>query len=482
MDLSSFTRSISCTLRWGSMLTLLAFISVGCNDEPTVATNDVSDDTEIPYDPPPEPAAVKMPDGEAELVMSEVKWYTDFEKAKAAAAKSNKDIFMEFTGSDWCPPCKRFHDSILQWKNFTDYAQQRYVLLKLDYPRGDTGQSSEEKSQNEMLAAKYGIESYPTVLLADSQARVYGQVEYEMMVLPIPGFAAALEGLIQVRHTRDVGFADASQLKGAEKVKKIEETILEVGQQFMLPSYEKELARIVKLDKDDSAGFRKKYGTILEEFQFQNAFFELQKGIEIEEYDDTIAKIDAMEKKYVDYKRGLFQIGMLKVAVYQHHEKIDELISYSEPFLSDSKAAEEDVIGLRATRAQALMKAELFDEAVKEIDVIVKDFPDRNDVQLSMLLMLATVEMKKGNRPAAKKFTEKAKLRAIDPRRRSQIAIYAAEILGPEEDPPEIKQDPADKKIENEKPTPPDAKTAPEKTDPETEKVETEAKELDEKK
>ncbi|MED5278251.1 MAG: thioredoxin family protein, partial [Verrucomicrobiota bacterium] len=32
-------------------------------------------------------------------------WLVDFEKAKAQAAKEGKSILMEFTGSDWCPPC-----------------------------------------------------------------------------------------------------------------------------------------------------------------------------------------------------------------------------------------------------------------------------------------------------------------------------------------------------------------------------------------
>ncbi|SVD37720.1 uncharacterized protein METZ01_LOCUS390574, partial [marine metagenome] len=38
--------------------------------------------------------------------VAEEGWLVDFAKAKAQSAKEGKPILMEFTGSDWCPPCK----------------------------------------------------------------------------------------------------------------------------------------------------------------------------------------------------------------------------------------------------------------------------------------------------------------------------------------------------------------------------------------
>ena len=45
--------------------------------------------------------------------VAEEGWLVDFEKAKAQAAKEGKPILMEFTGSDWCPPCKALHKNVL---------------------------------------------------------------------------------------------------------------------------------------------------------------------------------------------------------------------------------------------------------------------------------------------------------------------------------------------------------------------------------
>ena len=45
--------------------------------------------------------------------VAEEGWLVDFEKAKTQAAKEGKPILMEFTGSDWCPPCKALHKNVL---------------------------------------------------------------------------------------------------------------------------------------------------------------------------------------------------------------------------------------------------------------------------------------------------------------------------------------------------------------------------------
>ena len=40
-------------------------------------------------------------------------WLVDFEAAKQQAAKEGKSILMEFTGSDWCPPCIALKKKVL---------------------------------------------------------------------------------------------------------------------------------------------------------------------------------------------------------------------------------------------------------------------------------------------------------------------------------------------------------------------------------
>ena len=44
---------------------------------------------------------------------AEVNWLTDLPKAQAQAKKENKQVLMDFTGSDWCGWCIKFNKEVL---------------------------------------------------------------------------------------------------------------------------------------------------------------------------------------------------------------------------------------------------------------------------------------------------------------------------------------------------------------------------------
>ena len=104
-------------------------------------------------------------------------WLTDMAEAQAAAREQKKAIFVDFTGSDWCPWCVRLHDEVLKQKPFLDYAAKNLVLLLVDFPR-DKWQTPAQKKANEALAQKYGIQGYPTILLLDADGKVIGKTGY----------------------------------------------------------------------------------------------------------------------------------------------------------------------------------------------------------------------------------------------------------------------------------------------------------------
>jgi thioredoxin-related protein len=45
-------------------------------------------------------------------------WIVDFKAAQELAAKEGKDILMEFTGSDWCPPCIKLKAEVFDKDEF----------------------------------------------------------------------------------------------------------------------------------------------------------------------------------------------------------------------------------------------------------------------------------------------------------------------------------------------------------------------------
>ena len=105
-----------------------------------------------------------------QLQAAEGQWLTDLTKAQAQAKAEKKLVLVDFTGSDWCPPCKALHKNVFSAKEFTDYAKTNLVLVEVDFPRRKE-QPAELKKANRALAEKYNIESFPTVLVFDSNGK-----------------------------------------------------------------------------------------------------------------------------------------------------------------------------------------------------------------------------------------------------------------------------------------------------------------------
>lgn len=106
--------------------------------------------------------------GALSTAFAEATWLTNFEEAKKVALKEGKPMLLDFTGSDWCPPCKALHKNVFSTEEFAKEAAGKYVLVELDFPR--TKQLAPElKAQNAELQKKYAITGYPTVLLIDAK-------------------------------------------------------------------------------------------------------------------------------------------------------------------------------------------------------------------------------------------------------------------------------------------------------------------------
>jgi len=102
-------------------------------------------------------------------------WLTDLDAAKAQGLKENKPVLVDFTGSDWCPPCKSLHKVVFESPEFAE-AASRYVLVELDFPRTKP-QTPELKAKNREWQQKYAVNSFPTILLLDAKSGdVFGRV------------------------------------------------------------------------------------------------------------------------------------------------------------------------------------------------------------------------------------------------------------------------------------------------------------------
>ncbi len=105
-------------------------------------------------------------------------WLTDYAAALEKAKEENRNVFLFFTGSDWCGWCMRLEREILRMPEFADFAAENLVLVKLDFPRGFRLPAAQTK-QNQQLAQQYGVRGYPTVVVLKPDGTVAGDLGYE---------------------------------------------------------------------------------------------------------------------------------------------------------------------------------------------------------------------------------------------------------------------------------------------------------------
>jgi thioredoxin-related protein len=97
-------------------------------------------------------------------------WETNYQAALEQAARENKLLLLDFTGSDWCAWCIKLKKDTFSKPEFQKLAEEKLVLVELDFPRSKA-QSDEVKKQNLELAEKFGIEGFPTLVLLDPQGK-----------------------------------------------------------------------------------------------------------------------------------------------------------------------------------------------------------------------------------------------------------------------------------------------------------------------
>jgi len=101
-------------------------------------------------------------------------WGDNYKDALAAAAKDNKKVLLDFTGSDWCGWCIRLKKETFDQPAFKEYADKNLVLVEVDFPQGKTLPAA-VKTQNDGLQEKYQVQGFPTLVLLSPDGKVIKQ-------------------------------------------------------------------------------------------------------------------------------------------------------------------------------------------------------------------------------------------------------------------------------------------------------------------
>ena len=226
------------------------------------------------------------------------KWYTDLDEAKAVAAKENKPLLVDFTGSDWCGYCIKLHAEVFDKPEFEAFAKN-YVLVELDFPNKKP-QPPEEKAKNKATQAKFGVSGFPTVLLLDAKTgEAYGR---QSGYGPGSGPKAYIEKLSAFKNT-----AEGRAALGVEAKKASEASAKRAAQgiKFRAAIEAKDFDAVCKLiDEDyaDAQGSRKAIASINKALMSQR-IDPANKERALKWADQAIAEAAGEEKMLANFKQ-----------------------------------------------------------------------------------------------------------------------------------------------------------------------------------
>ncbi len=99
---------------------------------------------------------------------SPIEWLEKMEPAFEKAKAEGKMVLVEFTGSDWCPPCRFLRGEVFPSKSFIDYAKDKFVFVELDFPHSKP-QTEKTRQYNHAKSELYKVSGFPTLLIFDAQ-------------------------------------------------------------------------------------------------------------------------------------------------------------------------------------------------------------------------------------------------------------------------------------------------------------------------
>jgi thiol-disulfide isomerase/thioredoxin len=316
-------------------------------------------------------------------------WITSFEQAKAKAQKENKDILINFTGSDWCTWCIRLAKEVFSQPGFAEYAKDKYILVEADFPMSPLGQPEAIDPQHQELSDTYEFQGFPTIMLFDKQGRPFAQTGYQ------PGgpqaYNAHLEEFRLARVDRDTSLIAATKLQGAERAKKLDDALGNLPSDLLFPAYESVVEEIIKLDADNTAELRSQYEDRLANHQFMVRVQAIEKQIPSAKNPDTVlADIAKVAKEFGGDPRRNYVVTMFQINVLNYFDRIDEVLAVAATALKNESLDNDYKANLFMTQLRILNQAERQKDALTIANNAIAQFKD--DDSMTMQFMIARAD------------------------------------------------------------------------------------------
>lgn len=200
------------------------------------------------------------------------------DEAKAAAQAAGCNIFVDFTGTDWCTACIHLRTKIVESPEFEAALGKKFVLVPVDFPRTPelvAAIPDEVKREREALLTSFKIEGLPGVVLMDSKGLPF-EVINGTRSKPADYIALVEAGLAKLA-ARDAALAEAAGKSGMERAKALD-AALKTLPEVCRDKYKDIITEINAIDTQNELGYKNYGDKTRERIAQTEAFYALSES------------------------------------------------------------------------------------------------------------------------------------------------------------------------------------------------------------
>jgi thiol-disulfide isomerase/thioredoxin len=235
-------------------------------------------------------------------------WYIEFDEGRAAAVAQGKDMLIDFGGSDWCLPCRWLKERVFSKPEFIERAGRAFVLVDIDrLLREDAKIPADRKDRYEKLQERYGIATFPSVLLTTSDGRPYARTTYREKTETPELYWKHLVPLQERGKRLREALARVDKLNGRPRAEALADGLSEVDARFVPRFFADRVTDLRAADPSDSTGY-------LAFLDGRRALDDFQAGLDLHKGPIDVAAVQSLIDRSKLRGESLQEVLVLRAA------------------------------------------------------------------------------------------------------------------------------------------------------------------------
>lgn len=289
-------------------------------------------------------------------------WTTNMVAAMRKAKAEDKDLLLNFTGSDWCHWCCELDREVFDTVAFRRQVPKHFISVTLDFPADESRQDAKLAKQNHNWLRKLCVDGFPTVVLCDSNARPYAMMGYEEG--GAQPYLKKLNAFRRARVKRDLLFAEARQIQGSERARKLDEALRLIEDPIVAKFYGEEVEEVLKLAKDDKL-LASRYAAIQLVGQQEAALVQLDELFMLKDADKAMKKLSELARLFPEKGQYREEFEVNRMLLLAQLGRVDDAVANATKLIGGHGHASELVADVRSIVLDTLLESGRHDELIR---------------------------------------------------------------------------------------------------------------------